>query len=184
MSHAIEELSMGEITSSSEFDYLWIQFYNNNGVPANTLAANGAIYYATPSQFASIVQDTRSNPAFGGIMMWDAGYSDANANNGCTYAQEAKNILLAGSPCGGSLPVSSSLSTTTAKPTKSATSTRSVSGTSPTGTVPQWGQCGGEGYIGPTQCIPPSNVWNQANSDRVANRVAVVSLWVETLNTK
>ncbi|UKZ54430.1 hypothetical protein TrVGV298_008238 [Trichoderma virens] len=150
---------MGEITSSSEFDYLWIQFYNNNGVPANTLAANGnaggAIYYATPSQFASTVQDTRSSPAFGGIMMWDAGYSDANVNNGCTYAQEAKNILLAGSPCGGSLPVSSSLSTTTAKPTKSATSTRSVSGTSPTGTVPQWGQCGGEGYIGPTQCIPP-----------------------------
>jgi hypothetical protein len=69
-------------------------------VPANTLAANGnsggAVYYATPSQLASIVADTKSSPNFGGIMMWDAGYSDANVNNGCNYAQEAKNILLTG----------------------------------------------------------------------------------------
>ncbi|KAK4060431.1 uncharacterized protein Triagg1_10792 [Trichoderma aggressivum f. europaeum] len=129
------------------------------GVPANTLAATGnaggAVYYATPAQLATIVQNTRSSPAFGGIMMWDAGYSDANVINGCTYAQEAKNILLTGSPCGGSQPVSSSLPTTTAKPTKSATSTSSATGSGPTGTVPQWGQCGGEGYTGPTQCIPP-----------------------------
>lgn len=114
------------------------------GVPANTLAANGnaggAVYYATPAQLATIVQDTKSNPAFGGIMMWAAGYSDANVNNGCTYAQEAKNILLTGAPCGGSQPVSSSLPTTTAKPTKSATSTSSATGSGPTGTVPQWGQ--------------------------------------------
>ncbi|KAL7952283.1 carbohydrate-binding module family 1 protein [Trichoderma compactum] len=161
--------------STPVFDYLWIQFNSNNGyvpdpcslglpgdapfsfnnwtsfiattpsknaklfigVPANTLAATsnagGAVYYATPAQLAST----------------DAGYSDVNVNNGCTYVQEAKNILLTGSPCGGSQPVSSSLPTTTAKPTKSATSTSSA-----TGTVPQWGQCGGEGYTGPTQCIP------------------------------
>ncbi|KAL6793335.1 carbohydrate-binding module family 1 protein [Trichoderma sp. SZMC 28013] len=193
----IPEPNMGEIISTSVFDYLWIQFYNNNGygpdpcslglpgdapfnfnnwtsfiattpsknaklfigVPANTLAATGnaggAVYYATPAQLASIVQNTRSSPSFGGIMMWDAGYSDANVSNGCTYAQEAKNILLTGSPCGGSQPVSSSLPTTAAKPTKSATSTSSATGSGPTGTVPQWGQCGGEGYTGPTQCIPP-----------------------------
>lgn len=115
------------------------------GVPANTLAANGnsggAVYYASPSQLASIIADVKSSPDFGGIMMWDAGYSDANVNNGCNYAQEAKNILLTGAPCGGSLPpASSSTPTSTANPTSSTTS--SASGTGPTGggTVPQWGQ--------------------------------------------
>ncbi|KAM0464855.1 hypothetical protein ACHAPV_001846 [Trichoderma viride] len=177
---------MGEVISNSQFDYLWIQFYNNNGygpdpcslglpgdapfnynnwtsfiattpsknaklfvgVPANTLAANGnsggAVYYASPSQLASIIADVKSSPDFGGIMMWDAGYSDANVNNGCNYAQEAKNILLTGAPCGGSSPpVSSSAPTSTAKTTKPASSsTSSASGTGPTGsgTVPQWGQ--------------------------------------------
>jgi chitinase len=74
--------------------------------------------------------------------MWDAGYSDANVNSGCNYAQEAKNILLTGSPCGGSPPISSNAPTSTAKTTRSATSTSSASGTGPTGsgTVPQWGQ--------------------------------------------
>ncbi|KAH8121033.1 chitinase [Trichoderma asperellum] len=196
----LPEPNMGEIISTSQFDYLWIQFYNNNayapdpcslglpgdapfnynnwtsfiattpsknaklfiGVPANTLAANGnsggAVYYASPSQLASIVANTKSSPDFGGIMMWDAGYSDANVNNGCNYAQEAKNILLTGAPCGGSPPpVSSSTPTSTARTTKPATSTSSASGTGPTGggTVPQWGQCGGEGYTGPTQCVSP-----------------------------
>lgn len=117
-------------------------------MPANTLAANGnsggAVYYASPSQLASIIADVKSSPDFGGIMMWDAGYSDANVNNGCNYAQEAKNILLTGAPCGGSSPpVSSSAPTSTAKTTKPASSsTSSASGTGPTGsgTVPQWGQ--------------------------------------------
>lgn len=116
-------------------------------MPANTLAANGnsggAVYYASPSQLASIVANTKSSPDFGGIMMWDAGYSDANVNNGCNYAQEAKNILLTGAPCGGSPPpVSSSTPTSTTTTTKPATSTSSASGTGPTGggTVAQWGQ--------------------------------------------
>lgn len=32
-------------------------------------------------------------------MMWAAGFSDANVNNGCTYAQEAKKILTSGQIC-------------------------------------------------------------------------------------
>jgi chitinase len=133
----LPEPNMGEMISASQFDYLWIQFYNNNptcslglsgdgpfnfddwvsfiattpsknaklfiGAPASTLASNGnsggAVYYATPSELASIVADTKSNSAFGGVMTWDAGYSDSNVNNGCTFAQEVHSILTTGSPC-------------------------------------------------------------------------------------
>lgn len=136
---------MGVIIGNSTFDYIWVQFYNNNngldnttyescslglpgdapfnfdqwvsfidgtpssdaklfvGVPASTLAANGgsggAIYYATPAQLATIVDGVKDNAQFGGIMMWDAGQSDANVNNDCTYAQEAHSILTTGNPC-------------------------------------------------------------------------------------
>ena len=133
----IPEPNMGEIISSSQFDYLWVQFYNNNpvcslglsgdgpfnfddwvsflattpskdaklfiGAPASELASNGnaggAVYYASPEELSSIVASKASNPAFGGVMMWDAGYSDSNTANGCNYAQNVKSILTKGSPC-------------------------------------------------------------------------------------
>ncbi|KAL7920239.1 glycoside hydrolase family 18 protein [Trichoderma austrokoningii] len=191
----IPEPNMGIIIQNVTFDYLWIQFYNNNnytvpcslginggapfnynnwtsfvettpsknaklfvGVPAGPDAANGsptgAIYYASPQQLAQIVTEVKGNSNFGGIMMWSAGFSDANVNNGCNYAQEAKNILLTGSPC-SSGPVTASL-----PPVPTSTSVSSPPGSSSTppsgsGSVPQWGQCGGEGYTGPTQCVSP-----------------------------
>lgn len=183
----LPEPNMGEIISGSQFDYLWIQFYNNNdyppdpcslglgdnapfnyddwvsfiastpsssaklfvGVPAAPLAANGApsgeTYYATPDQLATIVSETKSSPAFGGVMMWSAGFSDSNVNDGCTYAQEVHNILLTGVPCGesgGSPPPPTTTTTTTshtATPTTTRTSTTTTAAA--TGTpVPQWGQ--------------------------------------------
>ncbi|KAJ3497088.1 hypothetical protein NLG97_g2162 [Lecanicillium saksenae] len=190
----IPEPNMGEIISNSQFDYLFVQFYNNNnytvpcalpingnapfnynnwtsfisttpskdakifiGVPASTLASNGspngATYYATPEQLATIVNDYKNDAHFGGIMMWSAGYSDSNVNNGCTYAQEAKHILVNGGPCGSDGPPPPT-STTSTPPGSSPTSS-SPPGSSPTGTVPQWGQCGGQGYNGPTACQPP-----------------------------
>ena len=73
------------------------------GVPAHPHAANGqdsgAIYYLQPRKLARLVGQYRSDPAFGGIMIWAAGLSDANANNGCSYAQEAKRILTYGKVC-------------------------------------------------------------------------------------
>lgn len=179
----IPEPNMGEIISNSHFDWLFVQFYNNNnykvpcalpingnapfnynnwtsfisttpskdakifiGVPASTLAANGspggATYYATPEQLAGIVNDYKSDAHFGGIMMWSAGFSDSNVNNGCTYAQEAKHILVNGGPCGSDGPPPTTTTTppgtTTTPPGTTPTST--PPGSSPTGTVPQWGQ--------------------------------------------
>ncbi|TQW00679.1 hypothetical protein V2A60_001735 [Cordyceps javanica] len=128
----IPEPNMNEIITKAQFDYLWVQFYNNPGcsvdgtinfddwkknvantpssnakifigVPASPLGAtgteSGAKYYLEPAKLASLVQEYKSDTSFGGVMMWAAGFSDANVNNGCTYAQEAKHILTSGSQC-------------------------------------------------------------------------------------
>jgi chitinase len=175
----IPEPNMGVIIGNATFDYLWVQFYNNNnythpcslglngnapfnydqwvtfidstpsanaklfiGVPAAPLAANGSpsgeTYYAPPAQLATLVGQYKSNSAFGGVMMWSAGFSDSNVNNGCTYAQEVHNILLTGSPCSGSGPSSpTTTATTTVAPTSTkSTPTSSTSSSSTTTTPP------------------------------------------------
>ncbi|KAK0756465.1 hypothetical protein N5P37_010937 [Trichoderma harzianum] len=206
----LPEPNMGDIISNAEFDYLWVQFYNNNdypadpcslglpgdapfnynnwtsflettpsknaklfvGVPAAPLAANGgpggAVYYATPSQLATIVNDVKGNSNFGGVMMWSAGFSDSNVNDGCTYAQEVKNILVKGTPCsGGPISVSQSATPPATVTSSSAPGTSATPPPSGGGSVPQWGQCGGQGYTGPTQCVSPfkcvatSEWWSQ-----------------------
>jgi len=180
----IPEPNMGEVISSSKFDYLFVQFYNNNnythpcstgfngnapfnynewvsfiagtpssgakifiGVPAAPLAANGSpsgeLYYITPDQLASLVNQYKSNSAFGGIMMWSAGFSDTNVNNGCNYAQEAHAILSTGAPCGeGGGGSTTTTSPPTSTPTSGPTSTSTTTGptSTATGTVGQWGQ--------------------------------------------
>ena len=130
----IPEPNMNEIITSSQFDYLFVQFYNNPGcsvgsgsspnyddwkkniantpsadakifigVPASNLGAtgteSGAKYYLSPSDLASTVAKYAQDSAFGGIMMWAAGFSDANVEGGCTYAQQAKSILTKGTTC-------------------------------------------------------------------------------------
>lgn len=128
----IPEPNMQQIIVHSQFDYLWVQFYNNPGCSVNgainynawvsnvagtpssnakifigvpaapdgaTGTASGAQYYLEPNALATLVDNYSSNPAFGGVMMWSAGFSDSNVNNGCTYVQEAKRILTTGSPC-------------------------------------------------------------------------------------
>ena len=180
----IPEPNMGVIISNAQFDWLFVQFYNNNnytvpcalpingnapfnynnwtnfisstpskdakiflGVPASPLAANGspngATYYASPDQLAQIVADTKSDAHFGGIMMWSAGYSDSNVNDGCTYAQEVKHILQNGTPCDGSSPPPAQSSSAAPPPKSSSpppTSTSSSPPSTGTGTVAQWGQ--------------------------------------------
>ncbi len=180
----IPEPNMGTIIENAVFDYLFVQFYNNNnytypcalpfngnaafnydqwvsftsttqssnakifiGVPAAPLAANGgpggATYYITPAQLASLVSEYKSHTRFGGIMMWSAGFSDTNVNDGCNYAQEAHAILSTGAPCGGGPvapppPPPSTTTTAAATPTTTATGTQP---TQPSGSqVPQWGQ--------------------------------------------
>ncbi|KAI1824015.1 putative endochitinase CHI2 [Xylaria intraflava] len=140
------------------------------GVPASELGANGtpagATYYATPDQLNTIVAGVKDQSRFGGVMMWAAGFSDANVIDGCTYAQQAKSILSTGKTCSGSPPSSgggsggNGTTTTTSSPTKTPTHTSTSAPASTTtgsssGSVGQWGQCGGMGYTGPTTCKSP-----------------------------
>ncbi|EEA19335.1 hypothetical protein TMatcc_009471 [Talaromyces marneffei ATCC 18224] len=178
----VPEPNMGQIITAAQFDYLWIQFYNNPycsypntlnyhdwvsyvsgtpsahaklflGVPASELGStgtqSGAVYYQSPSVLASTVASFDTSSNWGGIMMWDAAFSDANMVNGCTYAQQASSILKTGSPCGGTGTTPPPPTTTSTSPTTSPTSPA-------TGTpVAQWGQCGGQGYTGSTVCASP-----------------------------
>lgn len=105
------------------------------GIAANTGAANAGSY-VSGSLLAQAISSSKSYPSFGGVMMWDM--SQLHANTG--FEAEVVRDL-----AGGSTPPSTTLTTvTTAKPT--ATNTAGV---------PQWGQCGGIGYTGPTQCASP-----------------------------
>lgn len=129
---AIPEPNMQEMIASAQFDYLWVQFYNNPGcsidghinfddwtrtlantassrakvligVPAAPLAAtgttDGARYYLEPNALAPVVRQYASRPAFGGVMMWSAAFSDQNSSGGCTYTQQVKHMLRTGEPC-------------------------------------------------------------------------------------
>lgn len=132
---SLPEPNMGEIIKHSEFDYLWIQFYNNYcalgidkgvhsnynewtrflsttpsknaslffGLPASSIASTGSStgskYYMAPELVAQYINSRKSAPSFGGVMIWSAGFSDANINNNCTYAQNIHHILLTGSAC-------------------------------------------------------------------------------------
>lgn len=188
----IPEPNMGAIISGAKFDYLWVQWYNNNnysadpcslgfndnaplnynqwvsflagtpsanakiffGVPAAPLAANGApsgeTYYITPSELATLVSDHKSSSSFGGVMMWSAGFSDTNVNDGCTYAQEAKNILVTGNACtaGPSFPTTTATPvsghTSTYTGTATATTTSSGATSTATGTVGEYDQVSAE----------------------------------------
>jgi chitinase len=176
----IPEPNMGEIITAAQFDYLWVQFYNNQdcsypntlnyddwvtyisgtpsedakifmGVPASTLASTGTTsgeaYYMTPAELATEVADFDTSSNWGGIMMWDAAFSDANVIDDCTYAEQAASILETGSPCGGTTGTTGTTTTTSTVPTATATSTSTsttttaVATSTATGTpVAEWGQ--------------------------------------------
>lgn len=126
------------------------------GIPANT---GGGAGYQSGSTLAAIISYCKQFSSFGGVMMWDM--SQLYANSG--FLSQVVSDLASG---GGAV-------TTTAKPTSTTTiattlSTKTTTSTAPTTTlVPQWGQCGGTGYTGSTQCQPPytcvasSQWWSQ-----------------------
>ena len=99
-----------------DFDAIWVQFYNNYcgysggsfnfsqwaglhanggpmvfvGLPANTSAGNG---YVDPSSLPALVNSVNSDPAFGGIMMWDAWWDSMNTYGSGTYGDYAGTLV-------------------------------------------------------------------------------------------
>ncbi|KAL1862871.1 hypothetical protein VTK73DRAFT_6599 [Phialemonium thermophilum] len=176
------------LDSSARFDFVMIQFYNNwcgasnfvqgsstqnafnfdvwdnwakttsanpnvrllLGLPANSGAGGG---YVSGSQLDAVIAYSKQYSSFGGVMLWDM--SQLYANPG--FLDSVVSAL--GNSGGGSNPPSPPKTTLT---TVTRTTT-TKSGTSPTGSlVPQWGQCGGQGYTGSTQCQPPYKCVSQS----------------------
>ncbi|RFU30056.1 hypothetical protein B7463_g6291, partial [Scytalidium lignicola] len=84
------------------------------------------------------------------------------AKSGCVRANDAINESPTGPASvptwtsGSSGPTSSSLTTSSITTRSSTTSSATTSSSAPGGTVPKYGQCGGQGYTGPTVCASGS----------------------------
>ncbi|KAH7024819.1 glycoside hydrolase family 18 protein [Microdochium trichocladiopsis] len=119
------------------------------GIPANTGAGAG---YVSGSQLQAVISYVKQFSNFGGVMLWDM--SQLYRNPG--FINEVVADL--GGTAPPPPPPSSTLSTTT-RPTTTTTTSSRTTGPTPTPTggplVPQWGQCGGQGWTGPTVCQPP-----------------------------
>lgn len=70
-------------------------------------AKGGAGYgsYVGPSHLTTVINSVKSDPYYGGVMLWDASWSDSNVIAGCTYAQQVKSILTTGTTCKGTPPI-------------------------------------------------------------------------------
>ncbi|KAL6872175.1 carbohydrate-binding module family 1 protein [Trichoderma novae-zelandiae] len=158
------------------FDWVNVQFYNNGcgvshypadfnwatwdnwaktvsvnknakvliGTPANVGGANAGSF-PTDSQLSGAISLAKGTSSFGGVMLWDMAQLFTN------QGYLAKIVADLGSSSSPPPPASTTLQTITRSSTASTGPTSPPSG----GSVPQWGQCGGEGYTGPTQCQAP-----------------------------
>ncbi|CAM1501429.1 Fc.00g105910.m01.CDS01 [Cosmosporella sp. VM-42] len=165
------DAAVGAALNAVQFDFVMIQFYNNwcgvsnfqegsttqnafnfdvwdnwaknaspnknvkllLGIPA---AQGGGGGYTSGSKLKGAIDWSQKYSSFGGTMMWDM--SQLYSNSG--FLNEVVSDMSGGTPGTGT-------TTTAATPTSTPPPTGSL--------VPQWGQCGGEGYTGPTQCQPP-----------------------------
>ncbi|KAI5857367.1 glycoside hydrolase family 18 protein [Durotheca rogersii] len=126
------------------------------GVPANSGGGGG---YQPASSLAPIIEYSKQFSSFGGVMMWDMSqlYQNSGFLDGVYSALTGSS---GGSPSSPGTPAPTSTlttSTTTITTITTTTTTTTTTTAIPPGTtsVPQWGQCGGIGYTGSTECEPP-----------------------------
>lgn len=127
------------------------------GLPGAAGAGGG---YVSGPQLAAVVEFSKQFSSFAGVMLWDM--SQVYKNPGFLDAVVA---ALDGQG-GGPVPTSTSTTMTTTNTTSTTFTTRTTtsSGATPTASlVPQWGQCGGQGYEGPTECQPPYTCVTQSS---------------------
>ncbi|KAF7296429.1 hypothetical protein HMN09_01113300 [Mycena chlorophos] len=149
-------------------------------IPTTVPAGNYMIRFETialhslPAQFypecAQIVITAASGvtpiaPTAAELVTFPGGYS--NSDPGLTIdiysnaAQTETTYPIPGPPLYGSSSSSStttgstSTKTTSTSSSTSKTSSSSSASSTPTGTVPEYGQCGGQGFSGPTACVSP-----------------------------
>jgi endo-1,4-beta-xylanase len=90
-------------------------------------------------------------PGEGDAMIYDSNYNKKPAWTSIS------SVLAAAATGGGNPPASSSTTLVTVTTTPTVTPTSTSAGTTPTGGAAQtrWGQCGGNGWQGPTRCESP-----------------------------
>ncbi|OJJ48479.1 hypothetical protein ASPZODRAFT_62397, partial [Penicilliopsis zonata CBS 506.65] len=120
----IPDPQLAHAITHSEFDFVWVQFYNTEECAASNSdgfnyddwvtflqqgeSANAKLmiglpadtdsdYYLTPDQVNSLVEtEIAAYPdTFGGIMIWEATSSDENVIDDMTYAENMKSVLVA-----------------------------------------------------------------------------------------
>lgn len=64
----------------------------------HTLGADTNIL-VNPNEALELINKYRHHEGFYGVMLWDAGSSDSNVIDGCTYSQQISSILLKGKVC-------------------------------------------------------------------------------------
>lgn len=141
------------------------------GIPSNTGAGSG---YVTGSTLKATIAYSETFSSFGGVMMWDM--SQLYENSG--FLDEVVGYLGSGGTPSTTTTTATTLTrTTTTKPssTVTATTTTTASATGTGTPVPEWGQCGGIGYTGSTQCASPnvcvrlSEWWSQCEANSGTN---------------
>lgn len=144
------------------------------GIPANTGAGAG---YTSGNVLQAALAYSQGFGSFGGVMMWDMsqlyknpGFQDevvqylgsegsppptSTATTGTASTSTATSSTTSASTVTTS--TGTTLTTTTSSPSSPTTSTAAPTTTAPGtgGPVPEWGQCGGIGYSGPTICASP-----------------------------
>lgn len=137
------------------------------GIPANTGAGAG---YTSGNILQAALAYSQGFASFGGVMMWDMSQlyknpgfqeevvqylgSGGSPSTTTTATTSTSSTSTASTSTGTTL---TTTTTTTSNPSISSTSTATSTTTSPgTGVpVPEWGQCGGIGYTGSTNCASP-----------------------------
>ncbi|KAK4159809.1 endochitinase 33 [Cladorrhinum sp. PSN259] len=137
------------------------------GVPGSPTAAGSG--YVDGGRLRDVIGYVKSSSVFGGVMVWDM--SQVYGNPG--FLDSISSALnLPSLPPSTTITTRSTTTSTTSTTTRPATTTMVTRTTtaSPTGSgIPQWSQCGGSGYTGPTNCIPPfvcryvSEWWSHCN---------------------
>jgi chitinase len=142
------------------------------GVPGNTGAAGSG--YVTGTQLQQVIAYSKTFSSFGGVMIWDmsqlyenpgfldAVVSDLGSSAGVTMptptTTTATTMRTTTTTTATTMRTTTTTTATTMRTTTTTTmrttTTTTATGGSSTG-VPQWGQCGGEGYTGSTVCQSP-----------------------------
>jgi len=134
------------------------------GIPGGSTGGSG---YQSASTIATIISYVKQFSSFGGVMIWDMSQLVENPGFLDTVASalgSSSTTPITTTAKTTTTAVPTTLSTLTTKAPTTTTTTSTAPGTT---LVPQWGQCGGNGYTGSTTCQSPytcvalSEWWSQ-----------------------